>query len=60
MYIGITQRRIGSVKEAGKIKMSVGIIAYYNLMQVCQVNVLFSSLGSVFWYAMMMKVEWNE
>ncbi|KAL4563629.1 hypothetical protein LXL04_027674 [Taraxacum kok-saghyz] len=41
MYIGITQRRIGSVKEAGKIKMSVGIIAYYNLMQVCQVNVLF-------------------
>nr|KAJ0195353.1 hypothetical protein LSAT_V11C700355720 [Lactuca sativa] len=36
MYIGITQRRIGSVKEVGKIKMSVGIIAYYNLMQVCQ------------------------
>ncbi|KAJ9558395.1 hypothetical protein OSB04_013009 [Centaurea solstitialis] len=38
MFIGVAQRRIRVVKEIGKIKMSVGIIAYYNLMQVCQVS----------------------
>lgn len=33
MFIGVVQKRIRTV---GKYKMSVGIIAYYNLMQVCQ------------------------
>ncbi|KAL8235968.1 hypothetical protein R6Q59_017049 [Mikania micrantha] len=34
MIIGVSQRRIR--KKVGKTKMSVGVIAYYNLMQVCQ------------------------
>ncbi|KAL7618939.1 hypothetical protein Lser_V15G03548 [Lactuca serriola] len=36
MFIGVAQKRIRVLKEFGKIKMSVGVIAYYNLMQVCQ------------------------
>lgn len=36
MFIGVSQKRIRILKEVGKIKMSVGVIAYYNLMQVCQ------------------------
>lgn len=36
MFIAITLKRYRAVKEVGKIKMSVGIIAYYQLMQVCQ------------------------
>lgn len=39
MYIAVTLKRYRAVKEVGKIKMSVGIIAYYQLMQVCQVKV---------------------
>lgn len=38
MYIAVTIRRYRAVKEVGKIKMSVGVIAYYQLVQVCQVN----------------------
>ncbi|KAL8108289.1 hypothetical protein AgCh_024658 [Apium graveolens] len=36
MYIGITLRRYKSVKEVGKIKMSVAVVAYYQRMQICQ------------------------
>ncbi|KAF8413594.1 hypothetical protein HHK36_001586 [Tetracentron sinense] len=36
MYIAVTQKRYRSVKEVGKITMNVRIIAYYQLMQVCQ------------------------
>ncbi|KAG6642198.1 hypothetical protein CIPAW_09G126700 [Carya illinoinensis] len=36
MYIGVTIKRYRAVKEVGQIKMSVGIIAYYQLIQVCQ------------------------
>ncbi|KAG6695968.1 hypothetical protein I3842_09G124600 [Carya illinoinensis] len=38
MYIGVTIKRYRAVKEVGQIKMSVGIIAYYQLIQVCQVK----------------------
>lgn len=38
MYIGVTIKRYRALKEVGKIKMSVGIITYYQLIQVCQVN----------------------
>jgi len=40
MYIGVTIKRYRAVKEVGKIKMSVGIITYYQLIQVCQVKVV--------------------
>lgn len=40
MFIGVAEKRSRTVKKVGKTKMSVGIIAYYNLMQVCQVIVL--------------------
>ena len=40
MYIGVTLKRYRAVKEVGKIKMSVGIITYYQLIQVCQVKVV--------------------
>lgn len=36
MYIGITGKRYSADKEVGKVNMSVGIIAYYQVMQVCQ------------------------
>lgn len=36
MYIAITLKRYRAVKEVGKIKMSVGVIVYYQLVQVCQ------------------------
>ncbi|KAK6284059.1 hypothetical protein POUND7_003011 [Theobroma cacao] len=36
MYIAVTIKRYRAVKEVGKIKMSVGVIAYYQLVQVCQ------------------------
>lgn len=38
MYIGVTGKRYRAAKEVGKVNMSVGIIAYYQVMQVCQVN----------------------
>lgn len=38
MYIGVTIKRYRAVKEVGRIKMSVGIITYYQLIQVCQVK----------------------
>lgn len=38
MFISVAQKRNQVLKVAGKIKMSVGVIAYYNLMQVCQVS----------------------
>lgn len=38
MYIGVTGKSYRAVKEVGKVNMSVGIIAYYQVMQVCQVN----------------------
>lgn len=45
MCIAVTLKRYRAVKEVGKIKMSVGFIAYYQLMQVCQVkNVILFSL----------------
>lgn len=36
MNIGVTFKRYRAIKEVGKIIMSVGVIAYYQLMQVCQ------------------------
>lgn len=36
MFIAVALKRYRAVKEVGRIKMSVGIIAYYQLMQVCQ------------------------
>ncbi|KAF2282839.1 hypothetical protein GH714_043130 [Hevea brasiliensis] len=36
MYIAVTIKRYRAVKEVGKIKMIVGITAYYQVMQVCQ------------------------
>ncbi|KAG4178377.1 hypothetical protein ERO13_A10G039000v2 [Gossypium hirsutum] len=36
MYIAATIKRYRAVKEVGKIKMSIGVIAYYQLVQVCQ------------------------
>ncbi|KAI4295408.1 hypothetical protein L6164_035457 [Bauhinia variegata] len=36
MYFAITIKRYRAVEEIGQIKMSVGVIAYYRLMQVCQ------------------------
>lgn len=41
MCIAVTIKRYRAVKEVGKIKMCVGVIAYYQLVQVCQVSVLF-------------------
>lgn len=40
MYIGVTIKRYRAVKEVGQIKMSVRVIAYYQLIQACQVNSL--------------------
>ncbi|RDX86654.1 Transcription factor bHLH144, partial [Mucuna pruriens] len=36
MYFAITIKRYRAVKEVGQIKMSVGVIAYNQLMLVCQ------------------------
>lgn len=36
MNVAVTIKRYRAVKEVGKIKMSVGVIAYYQLVQVCQ------------------------
>ncbi|KAI3979146.1 hypothetical protein MKX01_016971, partial [Papaver californicum] len=36
MYIAVNLKRYRKVKEVGKITMNVRIIAYYQLMQVCQ------------------------
>lgn len=36
MCIAVTLKRYRAVKEVGKIKMSVGVVAYYQLVQVCQ------------------------
>lgn len=41
MNIGVTFKRYRAIKEVGKIIMSVGVIAYYQLMQVCQVHLIF-------------------
>lgn len=41
MFIAVTIKRYPAIKEAGKIKMIVGVIAYYQLVQVCQVNLFF-------------------
>nr|KYP49659.1 hypothetical protein KK1_028631 [Cajanus cajan] len=38
MYFAITIKRYRAVKEVGQIKMCVGVIAYNQLMLVCQVN----------------------
>jgi hypothetical protein len=37
MYIAVTIKRYRAVKEVGEIKISVGITAYYQVMQICQV-----------------------
>ncbi|KAK8472395.1 hypothetical protein PHAVU_002G194350 [Phaseolus vulgaris] len=36
MFFAITIKRYRAVKEVGQIKMSVGVIAYNQLMLVCQ------------------------
>ncbi|KAJ6979413.1 hypothetical protein NC653_027534 [Populus alba x Populus x berolinensis] len=36
MYIAVTIKRYRAVKGVGEIKMSVGITAYYQVMQICQ------------------------
>lgn len=38
MYIAATIKRYRAVKEVGEIKMSVGITAYYQAKQICQVK----------------------
>ncbi|KAJ0081836.1 hypothetical protein Patl1_10161 [Pistacia atlantica] len=38
MYVAVTIKRYRAVKDVGKIKMSVGVIAYYQLVQVCQMQ----------------------
>ncbi|KAF9672556.1 hypothetical protein SADUNF_Sadunf11G0054500 [Salix dunnii] len=38
MYIAVTIKRYRAVKEVGEIKMSVGITAYYQAKQICQVK----------------------
>ena len=53
MYIAVTLKRYRAVKEVGKIKMSVGIIAHYQLMQVCQVKV-FSYVIHYFGFSVML------
>ncbi|KAJ4826623.1 hypothetical protein Tsubulata_002224 [Turnera subulata] len=40
MYIATTIRRYRAVKEVAKIKMCVGITAYYQVMLICQVRVI--------------------
>ena len=45
MYLGRTIKRYRAVKEVGQIKMCVGVIAYNQLMLVCQVNISFLFLG---------------
>lgn len=40
MYGAVTSKRYRAVKEVGKIKMSVGVFAYYQLVQFCQVRML--------------------
>lgn len=46
MFIAVTSNRYRAVKEVGRIRMSVGIIAYYQRMQVCQVKLLFSTFNT--------------
>ncbi|KAL2484330.1 Uncharacterized protein Fot_45774 [Forsythia ovata] len=36
MHVGVTQKKYRKVKEVGKIKMTAGSIAFYQLMQVRQ------------------------
>ncbi|KAM1138622.1 hypothetical protein COP1_036530 [Malus domestica] len=36
MNIGVNVKKYRAVKEVGKILMSVGVIAYFHQMQVCQ------------------------
>lgn len=55
MYIAITLKRYRAVKEAGEIKMHVGSVAYYQLMLVCQVNILLA-FGPVF----LIKLHWIQ
>lgn len=38
MYIAIPVKKSQAVTEVEQIKMSVGVIAQHQLMQVCQVN----------------------
>ena len=40
MNVAVSIKRYRAAKDVGKIKMSVGVIAYYQLMQVCQVKML--------------------
>ena len=40
MNVAVSIKRYRATKDIGKIKMSVGVIAYYQLMQVCQVKML--------------------
>ena len=36
MYVSVTLKKYRAVKEVGKIKMSVGVIVYFQSLQVCQ------------------------
>lgn len=51
MYIAVTLKRYRAVKEVGKIKMSVSVIAYYQLVQVCQAEYFRQLLKPVTQYA---------
>ncbi|XAR67938.1 hypothetical protein NMG60_11002884 [Bertholletia excelsa] len=48
MYIAVTPKRYRAVKEVAKIKMRVGILAYYQLIQICQLKVFFPALTEYF------------
>ncbi|CAN6546156.1 unnamed protein product [Malus baccata var. baccata] len=41
MNIGVNVKKYRAIKEVGKILMSVGVIAYFHQMQVCQVHLIF-------------------
>lgn len=38
MHISVTRKKYQKVKELGNINMCIGSIAFYQLMQVCQVS----------------------
>lgn len=56
MYVAVTIKSYRAVKEVGKIKMSVGVAAYYQMVQVCQVNTLLPFYSPLFNYNIMIVI----
>lgn len=52
MYIAVTIKRYRAVKGVGEIKMSVGITAYYQVMQICQAEYFRQLLKPVTQYSL--------